>query len=361
MHFSFGRIWLCLGGVKRVRCVYMGTAAIACPSLARLLDWPGAEVVGVVTQPDRPAGRHLRLQASPVKQLAVARGIPVLQPERVRDPGFVEALRGWDPDLIVVMAFGQILPPAVLGLPRHGCVNLHASLLPKYRGAAPIQWALVHGETMTGVTLMLMDEGMDTGPILAQRALAIGPDETAGRLHDRLAELAADLLVESLPDYLGGRLVPRPQPVEGVSYAPRLRKEHGRIDWNLSAVEIERRIRAFDPWPGAFTWWRPVGRAEGSEEGAGKGAAEAGRREGCMVKIWRAVVVEGRGVPGEVLAVEPDGVVVACGQGGLRIGEIQREGGRRLPMADFLAGHRIRPGDRFESVPPGADTGGSGG
>ncbi|MGA4643645.1 methionyl-tRNA formyltransferase [Limisphaera sp. 4302-co] len=340
--------------MKPVRCVYVGTAEIACPSLARLVDWPGAEVVGVVTQPDRPAGRHLQLQPSPVKRLALERGLPVLQPQRVREPGFLDALRAWAPELVVVMAFGQILPASVLQLPRYGCVNLHASLLPKYRGAAPIQWALANGETETGVTLMLMDEGMDTGPILARRSLRIQPGETAGQLHDRLAELAAELLVEALPEYLAGRLTPQPQPAEGVSYAPRLRREHGRIDWSRPAVEIERRIRAFDPWPGSFTWWWP--RPEGDEvpDARERSDAGGGRRRPCLVKIWRASVEEGEGPPGQVLASGPAGVVVACGEGVLRVRELQREGGRRLAAREFLAGHPILPGDRFGPEPPGA-------
>ncbi|MCS7089590.1 MAG: methionyl-tRNA formyltransferase [Verrucomicrobiota bacterium] len=336
-----------------VRTVFMGTAAIACPSLLRLLRWPGTTVVAVVTQPDRPAGRHLHPQPSPVKQLAVTHGVPVLQPDRVRNTTFLQALRELEPDLIVVMAFGQILPPSVLAMPRHGCLNLHASLLPKYRGAAPIQWALIHGETVTGVTLILMDEGLDTGPILAQRTLTIAATETAATLHHRLAALAADLLLETLPGWLTGQITPRPQPVEGVSYAPRLRKEDGRMDWTLTAVELERRIRAFDPWPGAYTWWLPVENTNIAQTHPSPSKTNQGRRRTMLLKLWRAEVVDQEGCPGQVLQVDATGITVACGRGALRLLEVQREGGRRLPVSEFLAGHLVRPGDNLGDAPNG--------
>jgi methionyl-tRNA formyltransferase len=327
----------------------MGTAAIACPSLKALVGWAGAEVVGVVTQPDRPAGRHLRPQPSPVKQLAGVCGLPVLQPEKVREAGFLEALRAWGPELIVVMAYGQILPASVLDLPRYGCVNVHASLLPKYRGAAPIQWALVRGETETGVTIMLMDEGMDTGPILSQRRIRIDPDDTAGTLHDRLAVLGAELLLETLPGYVAGRIVPRPQPLEGISYAPRLRKADGLLDWTLSARELWLWIRAFDPWPGAFTWWwrqDPLAGGQASVATLGGGVAARQARP-VLLKVWRAAVEPRTGPAGEILEVDARGVVVGCGQEALRLLEVQAEGGRRMGIAEFLSGHPMRRGDRL--------------
>lgn len=344
-------VWL--GEMKRVRCVFMGTGAIACPSLRRLVEWGGVEVVGVVTQPDRPAGRHLQPQSSPVKQLAVGQGLPVLQPQRVREPGFVESLAAWEPELVVVMAYGQILPRTVLELPRHGCVNVHASLLPKYRGAAPIQWALARGETETGVTLMQMDEGMDTGPILAQRAVPILPEDTAATLQDRLAVLGADLLVETLPTYLAGQIVPRPQPAEGVSYAPRLRKADGLMDWALSARDLWLRVRAFDPWPGTFTWWWRRGEPSGPGGAGSTGEEDKPRWVGpVLLKVWRATVESGSGRVGEVLEVNPRGVLVGCGQGILRLLEVQREGGRRMGIAEFLAGNPVRPGDRLGGMEP---------
>lgn len=338
--------------MNRVRCVFMGTAAMACPSLSRLLAWPGATVVGVVTQPDRPAGRGWQLRPSPVKQLALASGVPVLQPERVREPAFQETLRALGPELIVVMAFGQILPRPILQLPRFGCLNIHTSLLPRYRGAAPIQWALIRGETETGVTLMLMDEGLDTGPIVAQRAISIGPTDTAASLHDRLAHLGADLLIETLPAYLAGHITPQPQPAEGVSHAPRLRKEDGRIDWTLPATEIERRVRAFDPWPGSFTWWWPAENrctCSGSEP---RPAPARPRARPLMLKVWRAAVAAEHGPPGQVLEVGPVGVLVGCGSGALYLLQVQPEGGRRMGIGEFLAGHPVRRGDRFGDGPP---------
>jgi methionyl-tRNA formyltransferase len=306
--------------------LFFGTAALACPSLAALLRAPGLRVLAVVTQPDRPRGRELRRQPSPLKVLAAQAGLPVWQPERCRDPAFLAQAREAKPDLIVVAAYGQILPVPLLGLPRHGCVNVHASLLPRHRGAAPIQWALLEGDAQTGVTIMRMDPGLDTGDILAQRPTPILDTDDAAALHDRLAALGAKLLVETLPEYVAGRLVPQPQPTAGVTYARKIAKQDGQIDWRLPAQSLWRRVRALAPWPGMFTYLpaatRPV-----------------------LLKLWRAAVVQGlSGVPGTVLGADTAGLLVACGQDALRVTELQREGGRRLAAAHFLAGHPVPPG-----------------
>jgi len=306
----------------------MGTAAFACPSLAALCSSPGVHVLAVVTQPDRPKGRDRLVQPSAVKQLAMDKGLPVLQPERARQPEFVAELARRCPDLIVVVAYGQLLPATVLELPRLGCVNVHASLLPRYRGAAPIQWALLNGESETGVTIMQMDAGLDTGPILAQRATPIRPEDTAETLHDRLAQMGAELLVETLPGLVSGTVQPRPQPAEGVSYAPKIQKDDGRIDWQLPARLIANRLRAFTPWPGAFT---PL----------------PARPQPRRLLLWQAQVVPQCGPPGAILQADKAGLVVACGQDALRIVTLQLEGGRRMTAQEFLAGHTLRPGDKL--------------
>ena len=255
------------------RVVYMGSAEFSVPSLLALSM--AFDVVGVVTQPDRRSGRGRQLTAGPVKRFAEAAGIPVMQPVSLRNPEEVAALVGWQPDLIVVAAFGQILPQSVLDLPKLGCLNVHASLLPRWRGASPIATAILAGDERTGVTIIRMDAGVDTGPILAQRETRIDSDETAALLGARLAEMGGRLLVEALPAYLEGELVPRPQPAKGITLAPSLTKSHGEIDWSLTADQIDRLIRAFSPWPGTFTTWKgktvkvleaiPLGDWSGSE------------------------------------------------------------------------------------------------
>lgn len=306
----------------------MGTAPLSCASLTALLDLADAKVVAVVTQPDRPKGRDLAVQQPPVKELALRHGLPVLQPEKARNEEFIAELRSLAPDLIVVAAYGQILPPAILALPRQGCVNVHTSLLPKYRGAAPIQWAILNDEVETGVTIMQMDAGMDTGAILAQAATPIRPGDNAQTLHDRLARLGADLLAATIPEWVAGKIQPRPQPAEGVCYAPKLKKEDGRIDWGQPARALWNRVRAFTPWPGAFTFLPAVPQPH-------------------LLKLWRAEVAEGSGPPGTILQSGKTGIVVACGTGGLRIFEMQREGSRRMAAPEFLAGHHLPPGVRL--------------
>lgn len=303
----------------------MGTADLAATVLRRLAADPRWTVVLAVSQPDRPKGRELALQPTPVKQAALEAGIPVDQPAKARDPGFLERLRALAPDLIVVAAYGQLLPQSLLDIPRHGCLNVHTSLLPAYRGAAPIQWALADGLRETGVTLMRMDAGLDTGPIVTTATTPIGDDDTGQSLHDRLADLGGDLLVRSLPDYLAGRLPPRPQPAEGVSLARKITKEDGRLAWDHPAEELWRRLRAFTPWPGAFC----------HAEGGGKTR---------LVKVHDAVPCEGSGRPGERIDCGKGRLVVACGTGALELRILQPEGGRRMEAAAFLAGH---PLERF--------------
>ena len=282
----------------------------------------------VVTQPDRPKGRDLKLTPSPVKQVALSRGVPVLQPERARQEAFFKELQEFQPEVIVVAAYGQILPPSILELPRLGCVNVHTSLLPKYRGAAPIQWAILDDEPETGVTIMKMDAGLDTGPMLAQARTPIAPEDNAQTLHDRLAELGASLLLNTLRAYSAGQLQPIPQP-DGASYARKISKEDGHLDWTQPARALWNRIRAFTPWPGAYTFIDSRGQPR-------------------LLKIWSAEVLSGRGgPPGEVRRADRAGIEVWCGRDTLRITALQIEGGRRLGAEAFLAGHPLKAGDVF--------------
>lgn len=311
-----------------LRVVLMGTPDIACPTLQALASAPEFQVIAAVVQPDKPKGRDLKLQPPPVKELALRLGLPVLQPERARNETFLAQLRELRPDLVVVLAYGQILPQALLDIPAHGCLNIHTSLLPRWRGAAPIQWAILEGDAQTGTTIMRMDAGLDTGGIVATRLTPIGPEDTAQTLHDRLATLGAELLVETLPRYVRGELPPRPQPVEGVTYARKLSKDDGRLDWSQPAAALHRRLRAFTPWPGTFTFLPAEPRPQ-------------------LLKVWRAELAVGSGTPGEVLAADRTGILVACREGALRLLELQREGARRLAVADYLAGHSISVGQRL--------------
>lgn len=306
----------------------MGTAELACASLEVLMCQPDFAVLAVVTQPDRPKGRDLKMQPSPVKEVALRAQLPVLQPERARHESFVQELRSLQPDLIVVAAYGQILPQTILDLPGFGCLNVHTSLLPKYRGAAPIQWAILDGEAETGVTIMKMDAGLDTGDILTQQSTPIRAEDNSQILHDRLAKLGAALLVQTVRDYVAGKITPRPQPVEGASHARKISKEDGRLDWTKPAPALWNRIRAFTPWPGAFTHLTAQPRPH-------------------LLKIWQAEVADQSGQPGEILSADKTGIVVACGEKALRILNLQREGGRRLTAQEFLAGHPLKPGDKL--------------
>jgi methionyl-tRNA formyltransferase len=353
-----------------LRIIFLGTAELSCASLQALAGNPQFQIAAVVTQPDKPKGRELKPQPSPVKSLALKLGLPVLQSPRARDEQFIAELRALQPDLIVVAAYGQILPLAILELPRHGCLNVHTSLLPKYRGAAPIQWAIANGDTETGVTIMKMDVGLDTGPIVSQRTTSIRSEDDSATIHDRLAQLGAELLVQTIPDYVAGKIQPVPQPAAGASYAAKIKKEDGRIDWNRPAREIWNRLRAFTPWPGAFTFWLGVppsgGNAIRTEEPP-KGGTPSTLRP-ILLKIWKAEVIEevsGRDSalrcpdaaarrphlgqkPGEILSADKTGIVVGCGKNALRILELQREGGRRMSAAEFLAGHPLKVGEKFE-------------
>ena len=320
----------------------MGTAELSCASLEKLARSQGFQITAVVTQPDRPKGRELKPQSSPVKTLAQRLGLLVLQPLRARDEKFIAELRTLQSDFIVVAAYGQILPQSILDLPRHGCLNVHTSLLPKYRGAAPIQWAIANGDTETGVTIMKMDAGLDTGEIVAQRRTPIQPADDSTTLHDRLARLGAELLVETIPEYVTGKIQLRPQPVEGVSHAPKIKKEDGRIDWNRPAKTIWNRLRAFTPWPGAFTFFSGTGILPVRNK------PETSPATPHLLKIWKAEIVERSGKPGEILSADKNGIVVACGKDALRILELQREGGRRMNAAEFLAGHALKAGEQFE-------------
>ena len=311
-----------------LRIVFMGAAELSCASLQALAASSDFQVAGVVTQPDRPKGRDLKVRPTPVKELALRERLPVLQPEKARNEVFVGELRALAPDLIAVAAYGQILPKSVLDLPRFGCLNVHTSLLPKYRGPAPIQWAVLNGDAETGVTIMKIAVTLDTGDMLAQDRTAIGPEDTSATLHDRLARMGAELLVHSIPDYIAGKLVPRPQPAEGVSYAPKITKQDGRVDWQQPARAIWNRVRGLVPWPGAYTH-------------------VPASPQPHMLKIWQAEVAPAQGTPGEILQADKNGVVVACGKEALRILVLQREGGRRLKAQEFLAGHPLQSGLRL--------------
>ncbi len=296
-----------------------------------LARWPESDVVAVVTQPDRPKGRALKLQPSAVKMEAVRLGLAVLQPERARAEASVLALAALKPELIVVAAYGQILPPSILELPPHGCLNVHASLLPKYRGAAPIQWAILDDQPQTGVTIMKMDAGLDTGPMLTTAIVEITAADNSQTLHDRLAGTGAELLIKTLPDYLAGRIVPQAQPTDGVSYARKITKADGQLDWTQPARAVWNRVRALTPWPGAYTCL--------SKPGAGAPQ---------LLKILAAEIDETPATsPGEILAADKGGIVVGCGERAIRILALQREGGRRLTAAEFLAGHSLRAGEKL--------------
>jgi len=240
--------------ISSPRLVFIGSPDFSVPVLNALVR--GYRLIGVVTQPDRPAGRGRELSTPPVKRAAQALGLPLIQPEKIRIPEAMTDLRAWAPDLIVVAAFGQILRAELLALPRYGCLNVHASLLPRWRGAAPVQAAVLAGDTQTGISIMKMDAGVDTGPLLSQRSLPIAAEDTAGTLLEKLAQLGADLLLETLPDYLSGSILPQPQPAEGITYAPMVKKEDGRLDFTRPSVELARRVRAFQPWPGTWMPWR---------------------------------------------------------------------------------------------------------
>lgn len=302
-----------------MRIVFMGTPDFAVPSLQKLLD-AGYDVVSVLTQPDRPSGRGNKLAESPVKVLALQRGVPVLQPERVRRQEGLDALRALAPDLFVTAAFGQILSQKVLDIPSLGTVNVHASLLPAYRGPAPVHWSIIEGETVTGVTTMLTDIGIDTGDILLRREVAIKPHETADGLTERLALAGAELLLETLQRIEAGDCPRTPQDHSIATRYPMLEKEHGRIDWAQSAARVASLVRGVNPWPGAWTT------LPGGE----------------VLKIWEARTVGAYGKPGEILCADSkDGLTVACGEGALEVLRLQAPGAKQMPSRDYLRGHSM--------------------
>jgi len=305
-----------------MKVAFAGTPEFAAVALEAILA-AGFEVPLVLTQPDRPAGRGMQLQPSPVKQVALAAGIPVHQPEKLRTAEQQAPLAEAGVDVLVVAAYGIILPQAVLDLPRLGCLNIHGSLLPRWRGAAPIHRAIQAGDAETGITIMQMDAGLDTGPMLLKRAEPINADDTTGGLHDRLAWLGAEMIVEAL-EALPGGLAATPQPADGVTYAAKIGKAEAIVDWTRPAIELERMVRAFNPFPGAI--------------------ATHGE---TPIKLWRARAIDASGTPGEVLLAEGAGVIVACGDGALCITELQKPGAKRLSAADFLRGMPIAVGSRF--------------
>ena len=311
------------------RIVFFGTPPFAIPTLKSLLQGPD-ELVAVVTQPDREKGRGRKVIPSPVKELALQHGMPPLQPGKVKEEAFQEKLRALQPELIVVVAYGQILPKSILKIPQYGAVNIHASLLPQYRGAAPIVWAILKGEKVTGVTTMFMEEGMDTGDILLQREIPIEDDDTAETLQRRLALVGSQLFMETLEKMKAGKIHPIPQDPSKVTYAPPLKKEDGRIDWRKEAKEIDLQVRAFDPWPGAFT-----------------------ELDGRLLKVYRGEVRKGRpaGKAGTVVWVGSDFIEVVTGNDSFLIKEVQLEGKRRMSVREFLAGHPINVGTVFPPHP----------
>jgi len=317
-----------------MRIIFAGTPAFSVAALDALVA-AGHLVVLVLTQPDRPSGRGLRTAPSAVKAAAERHGIPVLQPATLKDPATQTRLREARADVLVVAAYGLILPQAVLDLPRRGALNIHASLLPRWRGAAPIQRALLAGDLVSGVSIMQMDAGLDTGPVLLSEPVGIAPEETGGTLHDKLASLGARLIVTALEGLSRGVAQATPQPSEGVTYAHKIGKAEARIDWRRAAVEIERQIRAFNPFPGALARLR-------AED----------------IKVWRSTLVSaapvsaGVGSPGSILRVHNEGIEVACGVGALRLTELQRAGGKRLSADAFLRGCAVAPGESFEAVAP---------
>lgn len=305
-----------------MRVVFMGTPDFSVPTLEKIIE-AGHEVIGVVTQPDKAKGRGKKVLFPPVKEMALAHDLPVYQPRRARDPEFIEEMKALNPDVMVVVAFGQILPKAILDIPKYGCINVHASLLPKYRGAAPIQWAVIRGEKVSGVTTMQMDVGLDTGDMLLKKEVLLDEEETGGSLHDKLSTLGGDLLIETLKKIEAGDIHPEKQDdSQAGEYARMLDKNLGRIDFSMPAVEIERLIRGLNPWPSAFTSYN-----------------------GKTMKLWKAKADNcGQGVPGQVIHVDKNSFTVQTGQGTLQILELQMEGKKRMDAGAFLRGCPLETG-----------------
>lgn len=312
-----------------MKIIFAGTPVFAAVALDAILT-AGFPVDLVLTQPDRAAGRGMKMQSSAAKQLAQQHNLPLLQPHSLKEAGIEAQLRAVAPDVMIVAAYGLILPATLLSIPRYGCINIHASLLPRWRGAAPIQRAILAGDQVTGITIMQMDCGLDTGDILSQHPLPIAPDDTAATLHDKLAILGGASIVATLRDLIDGKMAATPQTNEGASYAAKISKAEASIDWTLDALHIERSIRAFNPYPGAFS-----------------------ELAGHPVKIWQASMIDpssSSGEPGEILRTAGDGIIVACGCGSLRIEILQPAGGKKLTAAQYMAGHAVSAGNRFIST-----------
>lgn len=306
-----------------MKVVFMGTPDFSVHALEAIVE-AGHTVTCVVTQPDKPKGRSREMQSTPVKRCALKYGIPVFQPVKIKTPEAIETLRSYEADVFVVAAFGQILSREILDMPRYGSINIHASLLPKYRGAAPIQWAILNGETETGVTIMQMDEGIDTGDMLLKQTVPISDRETGESLHDKLAQTGARLITEALTALEKGELIPEKQDDARSCYAKMLTKALGHVNWEKGAVTIERLVRGLNAWPGAYTSYH-----------------------GKTMKLWESFLEEGEadGEPGTVSEVEKDAIIVNTGEGRLRITEVQLEGKKRMPVRDFLLGYQIRKGE----------------
>jgi methionyl-tRNA formyltransferase len=313
-----------------MKIIFAGTPAFSATAL-EALKVAGYEIALVLTQPDRPAGRGMKAMPGAVKVLAKQYELPLLQPYSLNQSGLNAQLDSIHADAMVVVAYGLIVPPAVLALPRYGCLNIHASLLPRWRGAAPIQRAILAGDRETGITIIQMDKGLDTGDMLLQRSIRIECDDTAQTLHDKLSLLGADCIIEALTQLQQGNLSPVPQTETGATYAPKLKKDEARINWGLGAEIILRAVRAFNPWPGAYTIM-----------------------DGSTLKIWRASIAASTEslcarIPGEVAAINSSGITVACGEGSLILEVVQKSGGKKMNAAEFVAGHTLYPGDLFES------------
>lgn len=306
-----------------MRIIFAGTPDFAAHALMALVA--EHEIILVLTQPDRPAGRGMQLTASPVKQLALQKNLPVLQPQSLKDPAIQLALNAAGADVMVVAAYGLILPQAVLSMPRFGCINIHASLLPRWRGAAPIQRAILAGDKLSGITIMQMDAGLDTGPSLLQQSIPLTPHETAQTLHDKLARLGAEMIVQVIMQLAQGELAAVPQPTQGATYAAKLDKSEAALDWTKTAPELDRAVRAYNPFPGAYTQF-----------------------EHAPLKIWKArPAVDCNGAAGEILSTQENGILVACGSGALLIQQLQKPGGKRLTAAQFIAGNSLPVGVRL--------------
>jgi len=307
-----------------MRLIFAGTPEFAALALKALID-AGHDIPLVLTQPDRPAGRGMKLKMSPVKEIALAHGIDVAQPENLKTEAARLPILDAAAEVMIVAAYGLILPQVVLDMPRLGCINIHASLLPRWRGAAPIHRAIEAGDIETGITMMQMDKGLDTGAMLTRSALPIRPDDTTGSLHDRLAELGAREIVRLLPDLAAGQVKATPQDDALANYAAKISKEEARLDWTLNAEQLDRKIRAFNPFPGAY-----------------------GLLAGSPLKIWQARPVAGEGVPGSLLAISDGELRLACGHGALAVSEVQKAGGKRLPVTAFIAGNPMQVGDKLD-------------